>query len=220
MLNNDYAQLARDRRQAHEDYIAEETLVRSLLTPRAVSLGGLALFLVAALIILFTGGCMPGQVAVTEAVSTLAPISAPATATIEQSPEEATVPAAITADQLTGRFRVYDRFYPSAIEFGADGRFCRAASINKLATAPVDEGWWFIEGDLLVLTSDESVNNCGDGPTGRYRLSRYQNGGILFERQSEECAARIGYLPTVDSQPIQPTGILCASDASELCAAP
>ena len=211
MFNNDYAQLARDRRQAHEDYIAKRSLTRGLIAPQTVSLTGLTLLLAALLGLFFANGCVLPN----DDIS----VGSTAKTTTGENPNKV-APAVITAAELTGRFRVYDRAYPSAIEFGADGRFCRATSIDKLATAPVDVGRWYVEGELLILISDETVSNCGEGLVGRYRLSNYSNGGILFERQSEECEARIGYVPTATSQPLQSAGILCTFDTGELCARP
>lgn len=202
MLNNDYAQLARDRRQVHEDYIAERTLVSTLLSPRTLTLSGsLVLLFIAILGFFFASGCAPSTALAAESIAAEAPDD-------------------INTVTLTGRYRVYDTAYPSTIEFGADGRFSRATSANNLETAPVDQGSWRIEGDELVLVSDEAVSNCGAGRTGRYRLSEYKEGGILFQRLSEECEARTGFVPTATSQPIQPTGVFCELDTGELCARP
>ena len=197
MFGNDYTEMARSRRNDHEAYIEEQRIVRSLVTRRSLSLSTtLMLLLLALFAFLFASGCIP-------------------TAAAAAPPTD---PNAITADMLVGTYRVYDTGYPSMVAFAADGTFSRAVSPGKLIEAPVDWGTWHIEGETLVLTSADDVSNCGKGRIGRYDLSRYESGGLMFQRTMEACEARIGFVPTPASQPLQPAGVLCDMSSTELCA--
>ena len=60
------------------------------------------------------------------------------------------------AEQLSGRYRVYDGAYPSYIDLMADGTFFRASSKRELVEKPVDFGTWSISDSVLELFSDES----------------------------------------------------------------
>ena len=132
-------------------------------------------------------------------------------------PDRVIDPGTLQARDLVGIYRIYDGAYPSHIEFMADGQFRRAVSSSNLANAPLDYGRWTLSDDELTLTSAAAVTTCGTGRAGTYHLGHYKRGGYLFERHSEECEARIGFVPTATVQPLQPVGLICRADADVLC---
>ena len=198
MFENEYTQMARDRRDAHEAYIEEQTILRSLVTRRSLSLSTLVLFLLALFSFFFASGC--------------------ATPVIAAGGEQMVEDEGIGKAAITGRYRIYDTGYPSILDLAPDGTFRRAASEKALVDAPVDMGHWSIEDEILILTSSESIESCGNGRTGRYQISDYEAGGYLFERLSEECEGRVGFVPTPEVHPLQPAGLLCELASGELCA--
>ena len=198
MYYNDPVQLARYRWQEHEAYIDEQTSYRSLMTRRSLSLSVLILLLFVLFSCVFSNGCAPPVVA--------------------DQVEAMQVEVVIDAAAITGFYRIYDGAYPSVLDLAPDGAFRRAASETALSEAPVDAGRWSIEDEVLVLTSDDDIETCGPGRVGRYQISEYDLGGYQFKRLSEECEARIGFVPTAEVHPLQATGLLCEFKSGQLCA--